>query len=269
MDIGRSLRHSEVLSTEVGLAGAAYPSVEFLFSPRGSISAIERQQRRKDVRIKLAPFSFTKIALGLYRNTVSGPLAPNVQGDLLRELHREYPSLTQIPNGVLFTDPAKGRALIIDQTRIEASENSAHVPLSALDQLESDLRKAVPILNYSPPYRVRLEGTGTIQTLEGVSPAAVLRSHAPPNPAWDEIGGTCTHACVRYLFTSVDGVQRDVHVEPLFAQQDKFYVMVVSMTGAPGLPTLDSALAQAQTEADIIERLSDRIVADIVADSQA
>ena len=56
------------------------------------------------------------------------------------------------------------------------------------------------------------------------------------------------------------GVQRDLHIEPLFAQADKFYVMAVSMNGQQGVPTLDAAMAQAHDEIDIIERLSNRIV---------
>jgi len=213
--------------------------------------------------VRLAPFNFTKIALGLYRNT-GALLAPATQGELLRELHRDYPSLTQIPNGVLFADPAKGRALLIDQTRVEASENSPHVPLSAVDTMQWDLQRTVPILDYAPPFRVRVEGAGTIQALEGVNPAAVLRAFAPPDPAWSEIGGECTHSCVRFLFTGADGVQRDVHVEPLFAQADKFYVMVTSFTAAPGAATLPAAFDEARNEIAVIERLGDRIVADIV-----
>ncbi len=196
---------------------------------------------------------------------MSQPLGAGVQGDLLAQLHREYPSLTQIPNGVLFADSAKGRSLVVDQTRIEASENSPHVPVSAVDQMGSDLRKAVPIIDQGPPYRLRVEGTGTIQALEGVDPAAVLRAYAPPDPAWNAIGGTCTHSCVRYLFTTDAGLQRDVHVEPLFAVHDKFYVMVVSMDAGQGVESLDDALLRAQQEVAIIERLSDRIVSDLVA----
>lgn len=182
----------------------------------------------------------------------------------MRELHRDYPSLTQIPNGVLFSDPAKGRALIIDQTHVEASENSPHVAPSALERLQADVRIAAPIVDFTPPYRVRVEGTGTIQALEGVDPAQVLFAHAPPEPGWNEIGGRCTHACVRYLFTDETGVQRDVHVEPLFAAPDKFYVMVVSMNGNQGVQTLEAAMQQAHDEFDIIERLSNRIVSDLV-----
>jgi hypothetical protein len=166
----------------------------------------------------------------------------------------------------LFADPSKGRALLIDQTHVEASENSLHVPASAINAMESDLQRAVPILDFAPPFRVRVEGTGTIQALEGVDPAAVLRAYAPPDPAWNAIGGQCTHSCVRFLFTSADGVQRDVHIEPLFAQQDKFYLMIVSFTGAPGAATLPVALEQARNEIAVIERLGDRIVADIVGE---
>ena len=187
-----------------------------------------------------------------------------MQGDLLRELHRDYPSLTQIPNGVLFADAATGRTLFIDQSRIETAASGAHVPVSAIDQMQNELRTVVPIVAYGPPYRVRIEGTGTIQALEGVNPTDVLRSHAPPEPSWDVIGGRCTHACVRYLFTADDGTQRDVHVEPLFAQPDKFYVMVVSFNSGPGVASLDDAMHQAHDEVGVIERLSNRIVADIV-----
>ena len=165
---------------------------------------------------------------------------------------------------MLFADPAQGKTLFVDQTRIEAAQAGAHLPASALDQLQSDLRTVAPIVGFDPPYRVRVEGTGTIQALEGVNPASVLRAHAPPNPAWDAIGGTCTHACVRYLFTAGDGIQRDVHVEPLFAQPDKFYVMVVTINSGHVPASLDAAMDQAQSEAGIIERLSNRIVSDIV-----
>jgi len=199
----------------------------------------------------------------LYRNTLSAPLPASVQGDLLRELSRDYPSLTQIPNGVLFADATKGRALIIDQTRIEVSENGAHVSTNALEQMQADLHKTVPLIDIAPPYRVRIEGTGTIQALEGLDPAAVLRNYAPPNPAWDSVGGHCTHSCVRFLFTGDDGTQRDVHVEPLFAQPDKFYVMAVSMNAPTGVPSLERAMRVAQDEVGLIERLSDRIVSDI------
>lgn len=113
---------------------------------------------------------------------------------------------------------------------------------------------------------MRVEGTGTIQALEGVNPAQVLLAHAPPGRHWDEIGGRCTHAAVRYLFTDESGVQRDLHIEPLFAQADKFYVMAVSMNGQQGVPTLDAAMAQAHDEIDIIERLSNRIVSDLVGE---
>lgn len=195
---------------------------------------------------------------------MSPPLESAVQGELLRELHRDYPSLTQVPNGVLFADPAKGRTLFVDQTRVETAENGAHVPVSAVDQMENELRTVVPIVDYAPPYRVRVEGTGTIQALEGVNPTQVLRSYAPPEPGWDAIGGRCTHSCLRYLFTADDGTQRDVHVEPLFAQPDKFYVMVVSFNGGQGVASLDDAMRQAHDEVGVIERLSNRIVADIV-----
>jgi hypothetical protein len=195
---------------------------------------------------------------------MSPPIDANVQGDLLRELRHGYPSLTQIPNGVLFSDPAKGRAMIIDQTHVEASENSPHVAPAALDRLINDFRVAVPVIDFQPPYRVRVEGTGTIQALEGVNPAQVLLEHAPPRLAWDQIGGRCTHACVRYLFTDDAGIQRDVHVEPLFAQPDKFYVMAISINGAGVVDSLDAAMQQAHNEVDVIERLSDRIVSDLV-----
>ena len=191
---------------------------------------------------------------------------PALQGDLLRELHRSYPSLTQIPNGVLFSDPAQGRVLIVDQTHVEASDNSPHVAPSALERLQSDIRIAAQTVDFAPPYRVRVEGAGTIQALEGVNPAQVLLAHAPPEPHWDEIGGRCTHACVRYLFTDESGVQRDVHIEPLFAQPDKFYVMAVSMNGQQGVATLDAAMTQAHDEIDIIERLGNRIVSDLVGE---
>jgi len=181
----------------------------------------------------------------------------------LRELHRDYPSLTQVPNGVLFADPAKGRTLFIDQNHIETAASGAHVPVSAIEQMQNELRTVTPIVAYEPPYRVRVEGTGTIQALEGLNPTAVLRTYAPPDPGWDAIAGRCTHACVRYLFTGDDGTQRDAHVEPLFSAPDKFYVMVVSFNGQ-GVASLDAALQQAHEEVGVIEQLSNRMVADIV-----
>ncbi|MBV8365053.1 MAG: hypothetical protein JO194_00995 [Candidatus Eremiobacteraeota bacterium] len=195
---------------------------------------------------------------------MSPPLDPGVQGDLLRELRHEYPSLTQIPNGVLFSDPAKGRAMIIDQTHVEASENSPNVAPAALDRLVTAVRVTVPVIDFSPPYRVRVEGAGTVQALEGVNPAQVLLAHAPPHTGWGQIGGRCTHSCLRYLFTDDAGIQRDVHVEPLFAQPDKFYVMAVSINGSGGVDSLDDAMDQVYREVDVIERLGNRMVSDLV-----
>jgi hypothetical protein len=53
-------------------------------------------------------------------------------------------------------------------------------------------------------------------------------------------------------------------VEPLFAQLDKFYVMIVSFSSGQGVASLDDAMQQAHDEVGVIERLSNRIVADIV-----
>ena len=213
--------------------------------------------------MKVGPFFFSKIVVGMHRGQMVPPISSNVQGDLLRELARDYPSLTQIPGGVLFSDPGKGRALIIDQARVEVSENGQHVSIASVDRMGDDLRKTVPLVSFPPPFGLRVEGTGTIQALEGLDPVSALKAHAPPDEAWSEIAGPCRFACVRYLFVTDDGGQRDVHVEPLFAQPDKFYVMVVTTTGMPS-QSLDNALARARQEVGIMEHLSDRIVSDIV-----
>ena len=182
---------------------------------------------------------------------------------MLRALGNEYPTLTQVAGGIFFSDPAKGRALIVDQTRVEVSENQPNLSPASVNRLTGDLQKAIPLLAFPPPYRVRVEGMGTIQAMEGLNPVEVLKAHAPPNAVWNEIAGPCAFACVRYLFTTEDGGQRDVHVEPLFAQPDKFYVMAVTMGGGEGWPSLDAAMNYAQYEVQLIERLSDRIVSDL------
>lgn len=212
--------------------------------------------------MNLGPFFFSKLAIGVHRGQIGPAVTPNVQGDLLRELSRDYPSLTQIPGGVLFSDPGKGRALILDQMRVEASENSPNISAATVDRFGEDLRKAMPAISFPPPYSLRIEGMGTIQALEGLDPVAALRAHAPPNEGWNEIAGTCRYSCVRYLFVTDDGGQRDVHVEPLFAQPDKFYIMVVTTTGMPR-QSLDDVIRRSRQEVDVIERLSDRIVSDI------
>jgi hypothetical protein len=213
--------------------------------------------------INLGPFSFMKLSVGLYRPAPAAPLSANAQADLLRELHTDYPSLQQIPGGVVFSDPARGRALLIDQTKVETVENNPNSPFDAIDRMQGVLHKTVPIVQYPAPYFVRIDGAGTIQAMAGLNPAQVLLQHAPAYEGWDALAGTCSFAGLRYIFRSDDGGQRDVHIEPLFAQPDKFYVMVLSVPGA-GLGTLDEALGRARSEAEIIERLSDRIVTDLV-----
>jgi hypothetical protein len=212
--------------------------------------------------INLGPFSFMKLSVGLYRQAPAAPLSANAQADLLRELHTDYPSLQQIPGGVIFSDPARGRALLIDQTKVETVENNPNSPFDAIDRMQGVLHKTVPIVQYPAPYFVRIDGAGTIQAMAGLNPAQVLLEHAPARQDWDAIAGSCSFAGLRYIFRA-DGGQRDVHIEPLFAQPDKFYVMVLSVPGV-GLATLDEALARARTEAEVIERLSDRIVNDLV-----
>lgn len=203
-----------------------------------------------------------KLAVGLYRPAPVAPLSANAQAELLRELHNDYPALQQIPGGVLFSDPAKGRMLIIDQTKVESVENNPNSPLEAIDRMRGVLAKAVPVVQYPAPFHVRVDGAGTIQAMEGLNPTNVLMQHAQPHEEWNSIAGTCAFAGVRYIFRTPDGGQRDVHVEPLFAQPDKFYVMVVT-AGGVGAPTLEAAIDRARNEATIIEHLSDRIVSDL------
>jgi hypothetical protein len=203
-----------------------------------------------------------KLSVGLYRPAPAPPLSANAQADLLRELHAEYPSLQQIPGGVLFSDPPKGRVLIIDQTKVESVENNPNSPFDAIERMRTVFQKSVPVVEYQAPFHVRIDGAGTILAMEGLNPTQVLLQHAQPNEAWNGIAGACAFAGVRYIFRSDDGGQRDVHIEPLFAQPDKFYVMVLSVAGA-GLPTLDAAIERARFEAGVIERLSDRIVSDL------
>jgi len=187
-----------------------------------------------------------------------------VQGELLRELHRDYPTLTQIPGGAMFTDPPKGRVLIVDPTKIELTEMNTPSVSAAVDRMHEDLRKIVRVLNILPPFRIKVEGAGTIQALEGLDPVAVLKSYAPPRPSWSELVGRCAFAGLRYVFASEDGAQHDVHVEPLFAQPDKFFMTITNAAGPQGSSSLDEAIGTARHEAEIIERLSDRIVTDVV-----
>jgi hypothetical protein len=204
-----------------------------------------------------------KLAVGLYRPAPVAPLSADAQADLLRELHADYPSLQQIPGGVIFSDPQRGRVLVVDQTKVETVENNPNSPMHALDRMRDVLGKTVPIAGYPPPFFVRLDGAGTIQAMEGINPTQVLLQHASPHPEWNAIAGACSSAGLRFIFRADDGGQRDVHVEPLFAQPDKFYVMVLAVPGA-GFATLEVALERARAEAELIERLSDRIVSDLV-----
>ena len=187
-----------------------------------------------------------------------------MQAGLLRELHRDYPSLQQIPGGVLFSDPPKGRMLLIDQTKVESVENSPNSPFDAIDRMRSDFAKSVLVLEYPPPYHFKVEGAGTIQAMEGLNPTQVLLEYAPPGKQWSSVAGNCAFAGIRYIFRSEQGTQRDVHIEPLFAQPDKFYVMVLSVAGS-GSTSLNDVMESARQEAELIERLSDRIVSDISA----
>ncbi|MDQ6767908.1 MAG: hypothetical protein M3Z41_08875 [Candidatus Eremiobacteraeota bacterium] len=214
--------------------------------------------------IKLGPFSFLKLSVGLYRPAPVAPLSANAQADLLRELHADYPSLQQIPGGVIFSDTPRGRMLLIDQTKVESVENNPNSPFDAIERMHGVFQKAVPVVQYPAPFHVRIDGAGTIQAMEGLNPAQVLLRHASPREDWTSLAGECTFAGLRYIFRSDDGGQRDVHVEPLFAQPDKFYVMVLSVPGA-GAPSLDNAMERARRETEIIERLSDRVVSDLAS----
>lgn len=213
--------------------------------------------------IRLGPFNFLKFAFGLYRFPPGQPLDAAVQGELLRELHRDYPTLTQIPGGAMFTEPQKGRVLIVDPTKIELTEMNTPSVSAAVDRMYDDLRKIVPILRVVPPYRIKVEGAGTIQAMEGLDPVSVLKSYAPPRPSWSELVGRCAFAGLRYVFASEDGAQHDIHVEPLFAQPDKFFLTITNAAGPQGSSSLEEAIASARYEAEVIERLSDRIVNDI------
>ena len=212
--------------------------------------------------IKVGPFSFLKLSVSLHRPVPAAPLSANAQADLLRELVSDYPALQQIPGGVIFSDPPRGRMLLIDQTKVELVENNPNSPFDAIDRMHGVFQKAVPVVQYGAPFFVRIDGAGTIQAMEGLNPTQVLLQHSPPREEWNQIAGACTSAGLRYIFRSEDGGQRDMHVEPLFAQPDKFYVMVLSVPGA-GSPTLDDAMGRARREAEIIERLSDRVVSDL------
>src|SRR5690242_12285933 len=214
--------------------------------------------------INLGPFTFLKFAFGLYRFPPGQPLEAALQGELLRELHREYPTLTQIPGGAMFTDPPKGRVLIVDPSKVELTEMNTPSVSTAVDRMQHDLKKILPLLNVAPPFRIKVEGAGTIQALEGLDPVTVLKSYAPPRPTWSDLAGRCAFAGLRYVFAREDGTQHDVHVEPLFAQPDKFFITVTAAGGPQGSTSLDDAIALARNEAELIERLSDRIVHDIV-----
>ena len=205
--------------------------------------------------------------MGLYRFPPGQPLDSGVQGELLRELHRDYPTLTQIPAGAMFTDPPKGRVLIVDPAKIELTAMNTPSINGAIDRMHDDLRKIVPLLHFLPPFRLKVEGAGTIQALEGLDPVAVLKAYAPPRPSWTELAGRCTFTGLRYVFAADDGAQHDVHVEPLFAQPDKFFITITSSTGPQGVASLDAAVDHARAESETIERLSDRLVHDIAGDT--
>ena len=190
-----------------------------------------------------------------------------MQGELLRELHHDYPTLTQIPSGAMFTDPAKGRVLIVDPAKLELTEMNTPSVSAAVDRMHDVLRKIVSVLHVEPPFRLRVEGAGTIQALEGLDPVAVLKAYAPPRPSWSELAGDCAFAGLRYVFAAADGAQHDVHVEPLFAQPDKFFITAVASTGPQGASSIEDAVRHARLESEIIERLGDRIAAAISGDA--
>lgn len=206
-----------------------------------------------------------KFAFGLYRFPPGQPLDAGVQGELLRELHREYPTLTQIPGGAMFSDPPKGRVLIVDPGKIELTAMNTPSITSAVDRMYDDLRIVLPLLGVIPPFRVKVEGAGTIQALEGLDPVAALKDYVPASESWSELAGRCAFAGLRYVFSEEDGTQRDVHVEPLFAQPDKFFITITAASGPQGSASLEEAISSARRESEIIERLSDRIVNDVIS----
>ena len=163
----------------------------------------------------------------------------------------------------MFTDPPKGRVLIVDPTKIELTEMNTPSVSAAVDRMHDDLRKILPVLNVLPPFRVKVEGAGTIQAMEGLDPVTVLKSYAPPRSTWSDLAGPCAFAGLRYVFAAEDGTQHDVHVEPLFAQPDKFFITITAAAGPQGSASLEAAIDAARHESEVIERLSDRIVNDI------
>ena len=165
----------------------------------------------------------------------------------------------------MFSDPSKGRVLIVDPGKVELTEMNTPSVSSAVDRMQDDLRRVLPLLSVAPPFRVKVEGAGTIQALEGLDPVAALKEYAPPSESWNDLVGRCAFAGLRYVFTDGDGTQHDVHVEPLFAQPDKFFITITAAGGPQGSASLDEAIASARRESEIIERLSDRIVNDIVS----
>jgi len=165
----------------------------------------------------------------------------------------------------MFTDPPKGRVLIVDPSKIELTEMNVPAVSAAVDRMRDDLRKIVPVLHVVPPFRLKVEGAGTIQALEGLDPVATLKAYAPPRATWSEVAGKCAFAGLRYVFAGDDGTQHDVHLEPLFSQPDKFFITITSSTGPQGAASLDAAIDQARHESELIERLSDRIVADVAS----
>ena len=141
-----------------------------MFSPRERDYSVVRS-----IIIKLAPFNFFKITVGLYRIVPGPPLDPGMQGELLKELHRDYPSLTQIQGGVLFSDPPKGRTLIIDQARVESTETSPRSATQAIERIGDEFQKTLTHVVSGPMPRERIEARRLLALGGGLDPVAVLK----------------------------------------------------------------------------------------------
>lgn len=215
---------------------------------------------------QLAPFRPASLTVGLYRLSAA-KIDVRVQRELLGVLHSEYPSLEQVPGGIEFSDKYKGKSLTVDLAKVELEDLDPDSYVVAIDHMIPILEKVLRSLTFPPPYRVRVEATGTIQGL-GSDPLESLRKRFGPEPGWfADVPGHAGPG-VRYALEAPDGSIRDYKIEPWFAKPGHFYVSATAFSPPTGESTLVGALDFARAEAERTRVLGDRIATDIVRGSE-